>query len=152
MIVPLFVGIVAVFLILFCASELWSAKQSDSWPKTRGTIIESHASHGSKHPSAYIRYEYKVGNVSYEGDRLSYSPSEERFYGNSGNLQARFYKGAVINVYYDPNSPSDSVLVPGYEQTLNEYGGIISGFFMLGIAVLVGWIIHKNRQGNAKPS
>lgn len=137
----LLLGISAVIAIIIGISQLWNAKQSNSWPSIRGKIIESYVTSNdrSPHSNVHVDYEYSVENVVYRGDRLSYSLTFNR-YADVSFYAGKFNKGASVDVYYEPSSPSNSVLIPGYEQELDEFGTIISGSFMLTIVVMYGWI------------
>lgn len=141
----LIIGILPAVILAIDISDIWNAKQSNSWPSTRGRIIESYVSKRTSRLEgvANVRYEYRVGNVVYSSDRLSYSSSYSSDYANPSSLNAKFYQGAEVSVYYDPSSPSHSVLIPGYRQTLNDFSAIISGSYMLILIIAAGWITRN---------
>jgi len=111
---------------------------SASWPSARAKIVSStlHSSGNSSNNSAYdITYDYQVDGVQYSGAFTS-------------DLETYRKEDALI-IYYDPNSPGNSITSPGEMET---YGiiGILFGLFCVGG---IGWDGIKSmlakRQGAA---
>ncbi len=88
-----------------------------NWARTTGRIVSSAVSRPAlvgkgdeTHATVEVRYQYRVGEKDYEGGRI-------RFGGRSGasaviadRIVAKYPAGAVVDVYYNPVSPSRAVL------------------------------------------
>jgi len=111
-------------------------KASLNWPTTIGVILHSYyfrasSSHETSH--ADIGYYYVVNGDKYESSRISIIdeyPDKE--------LLDKFKKGNKVEVYYDPEHPERSVLIPG--GNFNFYVNlfiVILPLFVVGIGVFV---------------
>jgi hypothetical protein len=97
------------------------ADATTSWPNTKGVILSSkvkeppRSSSGSGRTQAThvprIRYTYTVNGRKYEGSRHTIGHVKGKT--ASEELVARFPKGKIVTVYYDPKDPSQAVLVRG---------------------------------------
>lgn len=111
------------------ARDLWGAWRSSSWPATEGEIVDVRVQRFSR-LSGYkegpnwtwrIQYVYSLNGARYEGTRAYYGG--EPTLGVARNIVARFPAGAAVNVYYHPERPGTSVLIPGFNRF--SYGGLI---------------------------
>ena len=108
--------------------HVWRGWQSNSWPSTRGKVTHSHVqrtiSHGkhgtSTSESPVIEYVYKVDGERYEGNRYRFGgqSSAVGLFSMFGKSKARQIveahpKGKRVEVFYDPDKPQASTLVPG---------------------------------------
>ena len=116
---------VGIFLLLI-------TQESRTWPSTQGVISESWWMQGTKSSCAVIRYKYRVGERSYEGNSIlpysnEYSQAEQR-------LKVDQYPvGANVKVFYDPNHPQNSCLEVGVVTT--------TPFALFGVAVLCAAVV-----------
>lgn len=124
--------LVTVFLAPL-AYSVWLAHASATWPSAGGTILESgtrqmkHRGSVRIYPS--VKYSYTVGGAAYEGETIQLS-SEYAGEAQAQEIAQRFRPGPV-QVYYDPNNPSESVLQPG--------GAVrIQWFMLVGGSVIFG--------------
>lgn len=87
------------------------------YPAVEGTVTHSEARiinsrHGGWHCSAVMKYRYKVGRWDYTGSTVKYS-----VFPDSRQTVEDFVRthpvGSSIQVFYDPQSPPDSLLLPG---------------------------------------
>jgi len=123
--------LLAFFLLFFlfpgvavlCSGVVFYAMScsTTSWPHVQGTIIESRyesyvageGQTGTLRYSAIIKYKYFVSNKTYTGNRLytfKIGTSNE----NSIKALCEQYKvDTDVTVYFDPNHPEKSVLIPG---------------------------------------
>jgi hypothetical protein len=90
--------------------------QSSDWPSTDGTILSSRVTSVSeKGHSRYtprVDYSFTVSGKEFESNRITFrtlSASRE----DALHIANRFLKGETVQVYYNPNDPSKSVLMPG---------------------------------------
>lgn len=118
--------LLAAFVLLFAvlAWRAWQTKQaSPHWPSVTGQITASRAvarNETGDHRGTLthewlteVRYDYTVEGVRYTGNTLRafgrHHFSEEQALAEL----APFALGVNVLVYYDPDKPSRSVLIPG---------------------------------------
>ena len=105
---------------------------------TTRTAIQ-HSQHGGTHgvsrsiSSTFVSYEYRVGGERYTGDRAAY--------GSNGDLNERIARGRLepgspIQVHYDPDQPSRSVLVRGVQASTLWTGGLVAA-----LVALASWLL-----------
>lgn len=138
----LLAGICLFFGILFACFSYISARnirKQTTWPCVKGTVMESGYRFGIDFVyNLSLVYIYVVDNVSYTGTKEQYFNS---FNGNVLDAEkhaAQYRKGAVVDVYYNPDMPASSVLKP--EAGLNSiwFFYVISGVFaLIGIIIIV---------------
>ncbi len=81
---------------------------SNDWPSTQGIILISEWKRTTNGPhKAHIEYEYIVDNTSYQSDFIHFAEF------NPTNLAYKFKEGKEVLVYYNPEKPSEAVLIPG---------------------------------------
>lgn len=103
----------------FGLRNLRLAQQSLSWPSVPGQItvseIQSHnfGELGDAVDFPVVRYSYSVRGVKYEGSRISYGDGDIRNLGLAAATEIVdcYRKGEELSVYYNPDRPSDSVLM-----------------------------------------
>jgi hypothetical protein len=104
--------ITAIFLVLIVISYFGAAKVRD-WQPASGrilssTVVRRRSSRGGTSSYPAIVYEYSVGGMNYQGQKITSGLS----WGGSGSgkIVARYPAGSAVTVYYDPNNPADAVL------------------------------------------
>lgn len=120
------------------------------WPTVTGTILEAEATRiaGAQAGPGWqvrVRYQYQVDDQEYSADRLRFS----RQLGGRTQVQAGdellpYVLGGPILVYYDPNRPGRSVIVPGPDP--RAWFGLSVGVLMLMIAG-VFWTVPTRVSG-----
>lgn len=137
-----------------------TAKASESWPTVSGvvkesTVVEKTRSKSSSRSSRSKRlsnrkettttfqpevcYKYMVDGETHFSSRLQAGVTVS--YGSSATayeVANKYPKGSTVEVYYDPNSPSESVLEPGL--TFSSYVPLILGCVFSFIGFLMGLI------------
>ena len=94
------------------------AKASEQWPQTQGEILkseleESQSEDGTMY-GAHVAYRYAQDGGEFESSRVwfggDYSTSDrsEMF-----EVVRKYPVGSVVQVYYSPDNPAESVLMPG---------------------------------------
>ncbi|MFP4276087.1 MAG: DUF3592 domain-containing protein [Wenzhouxiangella sp.] len=119
---------------------LLAGRDSSSWPTTMGTVTEATArplAGVQVGPAWRVRlaYAYQVDGSSFTGDRLRFS----RRLGGRTRAQAEqalvsYVPGGPIEVHYDPEDPSRSVIVPGPDR--RAWFGLIVALVLLIIAIV----------------
>jgi hypothetical protein len=133
-----------VWVIIATRRNLKKGEASLSWPTTTGTITrtwveESYTEDddGWKDYSYSPRWEYQYAYLgqTYSSNRLTYGATKA-YNSESQAVEALhdFPQNSQVTVYYDPNAPEDSVLIPGAE-------GTIIGYFLGGIFVVISVIM-----------
>ena len=130
-------------IVCFGFYELHHARASLSWETCEGTITHSEVTRhqGSEEGTTYgvsIRYGYTVGDKKYTADRYRYG---YKGFSSSGSRWARGIVdehpvGAVVKVYYSPDKPAMSVLVPGPNRIVYLRIGMGAIFFLVGVGVV----------------
>jgi hypothetical protein len=121
--------------------EFYSASAPLSWPTTEGVVRQGRIkeilkTRGGSQYQAAISYEYTVPGKQYTGDTFN----TRNNYINRDSVAAvsqRYHSGARCSVYYNPNSPDQSVLVP--ERTWHAWGKLTIGLlaFLGAVGLLV---------------
>ena len=134
----------------FLGYTIWmlrAARMSLHWPTADGTITASdvilgRTGKGGKAYSPGVRYSYSVDGTDYQGDGIQFGSSgiAER---TAKAIVAAFPVGKRVPVYYDPQRPTRTVLMPGvtgwpWTLFLLFCGGILTllGLFMVALLVL----------------
>lgn len=124
------------------------AKATEQWPQTEGEILESELQESSGDQgtmySAHVVYRYALDGGEFESNRIWYggvystSDRSEMF-----EIVKQYPVGKTVTVYYSPDSPSESVLIPGayvLSHVLYVIGLVflgIGGFLLLILIILV---------------
>jgi Protein of unknown function (DUF3592) len=124
----------AAFGLLFtglAAASLWRSRLARRWPTTPGRVIEIATQRGSRgSKSLQVRYEYEVGGIHYEADRLSFGLIGVRSPEKVVVQMLSLKPGDSVQVHYDPGRPAHATLRPG--ATLTTYW-----FLAMGLAFLI---------------
>lgn len=124
----LFVGCGFIFFGLaisaFFLFKIFRALTSTKWPYVFGDldstdlklVVYTGRDHGADNASALVvdfKYRYSVEGVDYKGSRVTYSDVVNKTVGSLKKLQKKYRGKNQIQVYYDPERPGESVLIPG---------------------------------------
>lgn len=99
--------------------EIGAAYASRHWPRTLGTIVSSSVQResddeGGNSYSASIRYTYSVNGTAYTSKRVRFGGSFSWGWRSPAQaLQRRYPLQSPVEVHYDPEDPSRSVLEAG---------------------------------------
>lgn len=114
MIIGVILIIIGFCFLLFYLNNVSRAKQSLTWPSVKGKIIENKVYKVTGDPESdtfKLRYSYKVQGVVYISKRITNYSSEN----TNMKLPAKYPLSAIVDVYYEPDNPSESVLERGPE-------------------------------------
>jgi hypothetical protein len=93
------------------------AGASRAWPSTQGRIISSYVDvTNNKGTSSYwprVTYEYKVGDLLLEGDRVQFGQNGSARKPDAVTTVEKFPPGRIVPVFYNPRAPEISCLLPG---------------------------------------
>jgi len=117
MVVVILPGTVVVLWLLF--TNFLRSIRSTNWPTSPGIILESRVERPApnlhnlggllERSKATIRYQYAVAGRQFENDTLFFGlASEYGVRGNAVQKSAKFPKGQVVDIHYDPDHPDDS--------------------------------------------
>jgi hypothetical protein len=150
-------GALSLLLLGLCVWKLIPAYQqlrlvwiSRSWPSVQGKIVsgvireESYTTETEKgdQTSTYYRPEFEF---RYVVDNTTYT-SSQRVFGDSPKYEKRekaqddlkkYPKAGPVQVYYDPNDPSNGVLEPHY------IGSVVRGFFLGFFMFSLAWFCFR---------
>ncbi len=114
---------------------------SKRWPQTQGRISDSHVSvgesDGCRMYTPEIEYSYVVEGVSHRGTHIHYWQASASSRKWADRSIARYPTGACVPVFYDPQKPSEAVLVPGggWSMLIIALGG--ASLLVLAVLILV---------------
>jgi hypothetical protein len=115
-----------VWLVLWTAGTLafdvglsysgWQQARTQWFHTTPGTVLDSkvevdHDSEGTSY-SVKVKYVYEVNGRDYESERLRYMQSSGSHRWTHATV-ASLPREKTVTVYYDPQQPSEAVLMPG---------------------------------------
>ena len=125
---------------IWSAIEGWTAMR---WPTALGEVTSSVVERvpGGKLGPNYeprLSYWYSVGGVRYTGDRVRFGDNVVSFEATARHRLAPYQTGTSIQVHYDPENPSRSVLSPGVNLRNYAYMVFMGGLFLVGLAALAG--------------
>lgn len=128
--------------------EFRQGLKTNGWPAAAGGIVESKvtATPGTDHDyTVDVRYSYEVDGQKFEGDKLRYGNESHDSRTSAMEEQSLFAPGKEVQVYYDPKTPSRSVLIKGI--------GLSWVMMALGLmALVIGLVVmlHMVRSRAAK--
>lgn len=117
--------LIGVFMISVGGFRAYEAYSSQIWPTVKGEILASRVeilgSNSGRTYRSYVRYGYEAGSDGngsswYEGEQMGPDAIEKRESRFQAEAElAPYPKGAIIDVYYNPNRPDRSMLEPVFE-------------------------------------
>lgn len=116
--------LIGLLFLVIGGFQLRQGLKTNDWPATAGRIIESKVSDSSerrepgsrfssKKYTVRVLYSYHVNDQKFEGDRLRYGNKSYKSWVSAKDEQLLFPAGKEVQVYYDPMSPHQSVLIKG---------------------------------------
>ncbi len=111
------------------ACSVWEGYVSSGWPKTVGTVQQSHIDRSSK---PIISYSYSIDGHPYQGS--TYDTSWFWRLESSRRIVSEHPSGSQPSVYFSPSDPTKSLLLTGLH--LGSFQGTIIGTFMMSFGFL----------------
>lgn len=142
----IFIGLIclSIGVVIFgLGTKLYKkAKASETWPTVVGEVFSSDVSSytDSKKKTMYranINYSFVVNGKEYTSDDISMSESSSSNPGYAKKVCYQYPVGKKVKVFYDPKTPSSSLLEPGISFVL--YLPMIGGavFFLIGVGIFL---------------
>jgi len=134
--------------------ERQTGDESLNWPQVEGTVSQCEFHRGAHNsPNATISYQYSVGRNSYSSDQANVAGRYIRFRPRA--FVDNHPVGTKIPVYYNPNNPHVSVVVPGIDHE-NTACLVLFAALPAPLAVcslyLAFRIIRRSNANNIRPS
>jgi len=125
------------YLLKYAIKSFRQYEASKSWPTTQGQITASQVvryQSTSSRRDFIVKYEYQVKDKQYEGYRVAlYTIIHQE---EADNLAKKYPANSEAIIHYEPNKPSNSILITGGRED-KKYGEIILAI----IAVIAGILI-----------
>jgi hypothetical protein len=147
-----FVGIILFLLTWigftsYFVDEANQFKEADSWPTASGEVIEtkisSHRSSGSSsnrsRKTTYtpkVLYRYQVAGQEFENQLVQHMTSYD-FKSQAQKILNQYPVGSTVVVYYQPEDPNSSVLVPG----ISDESQLVITIFTYAPAIILAIIL-----------
>ncbi len=96
--------------------DVAAAYSAAKWPTAEGQVVSSRAVRGCGKGSSYypeIIYRYAVEGMEHVGRRIAFGESGCGSESSVQLLADRFPSNSAVKVYFNPQLPSDSVLIVG---------------------------------------
>lgn len=106
--IPIIIGFILLSTSLAYVAEGY---KSENWLKTKGEVFEGYESKGMIAIYSYVFHNYDSFSYLYEVNGIEFKGYRIGIGVNSSSKD--YYKGELVDVYYDPLNPSNSVLVKG---------------------------------------
>lgn len=112
------------------------------WPVTKAAVLTSEiledytrTATGTVNPTytPAVNYEYQVAGQKFTNARVVFGKIKFPFL-EASDVLTHFPVGAEVDVYYNPEDPADSVLLPKSKQGLRS---LVPGIFFIVSAVLI---------------
>ena len=134
--------------IIFGIRNPKKATESQSWPKATGKITraevvrETDTDEEGFTSTTYrpdFEYQYEVAGSEFSNTRVSFGGTTSYSSKKKAEEKLNQYPlNGTVNVYYDPQSPAESVLVQGTKGTM---GLVILGVVFVGVSIITSCVI-----------
>jgi len=115
--------------------KIEKARQTMTWAETTGTltwVIERR--HTGRGDHLEVKYKYIVKGVDYIGTRHSILRDDKKVHSILKGNEDRYFVGVVdleLSVFFNPNNPSESVLIRGYDKEYIKRGEKVKYIILL---------------------
>lgn len=142
----------ALFLIRYIFLTRRRSRESNSWPSVAGKILESKTEEfrrkGASNFVPWIEYEYNVQGTDYKSRRIGLVSITGSNKSAADEIVSKYPESSEVNVYYDPNKHSYSILEKGPvdSRNYNFMWLLVILLMIIGVVnILVTWeeIINK---------
>lgn len=131
-------AIAGLFLLMLSFDGVIDGYHSSQWQKVSGQIIDGYKRKNmigfttfAYHRYDAFAYKYEINGIEFVGHKVSFgvkAPNKE------------YDSGERVNVYYDPQNPGDSVLIPGVDSSQ------FVSLFIGGGLLVIGFVLWKRIQ------
>ena len=159
--------VVVIAIVGFESPTIYDQLQTSDWKQEKGTVDISEVREGSSTSCddegcstsywdyPYIVYSYEVNGAIYWSNDIVLFQLDEGDYGFSPDIIEDYPVDSEISLYYNPQSPDESVLMKGYSGLIPPIvmmSQIIIGVYAVVTTVLVIWkiLFHIQPSSNRK--
>lgn len=159
--------VVVIAIVGFETTTIYDQLQTSDWKQEKGTVDISEVREGSSTSCddegcstsywdyPYIVYSYEVNGAIYWSNDIVLFQLDEGDYGFSPDIIEDYPVDSEISLYYNPQSPDESVLMKGYSGLIPPIvmaSQIIIGVYAVVTTVLVIWkiLFHIQPSSNRK--
>jgi len=105
-------GAIATILLVIGILGIVAGQKQATWSRVSGRVVRSKVEYRGEEFAADIVYSYQHNDVEYTGDTVSFPQIVYNWRGPAERICRRYPEGATINVYLNPQDPTQSVLEP----------------------------------------
>ncbi len=153
--------LLGLLFVMIGGFEFRQGLKTNDWPAAAGRIVESKivekkvdGSSGRSRSriserdyTVDVRYSYEVEGRRFEGDRLRYGNESHDSRASAREEQSLLAVGKEVQVYYDPKTPSQSVLIKGIGLS---WLGMALGMMALVIGLVVMFHMVRSRASSTR--
>lgn len=139
-----------VLLVIWTVDDLRQTRKMENWPIQTGLVVEVAIEEGRTFRPE-ITYRYVVNNVEFTGTSHLGAPGfggKRKRYDVASNLIEQFQAGDSVDVYYNPDQPSESTLSPSPSWDL--YVKLATGALVFAIALFVAMLPKRARAKSSE--
>ena len=136
---------------VFVYQDIRLTSASAGWIMTKGRFVgladvNNPPMKGKFKSDQIVEYEFEVGNQTYRGTAISFSRRTAWYLNEVKSLISELKSMPSLPIYYDPLSPSNSVLKPGGSNRDNIWFFCSQIFFIILLAMLILADFKKRKQ------
>jgi Protein of unknown function (DUF3592) len=145
----------AVWMISTFAVDIAAAFHAGGWPSATGTVFFASAMPACGKDDSYlpvVRYRYKVGDVVYGAQRIAFGRAKCVSQSRAESIAGQYKVDAGVKVYYNPDSPGESVLLVDDVLWDTWLGAGLALLFFAGSVFLTAQSVRAMRTSGAPPA
>ncbi len=129
-----------IYMSCFVIHGLWKMHESKDWDVIDGVVISSKLDGSGE---LKVEYSYIVNGIEYSNDKEYFGWRIESKHGITGTNGVMYKAGRNIEIFFDSNDPSDSVLDRDTRRGIYIPLLFIFGFLSFGV---YGVFIHQDKK------
>ncbi|WP_111309962.1 DUF3592 domain-containing protein [Confluentibacter sediminis] len=114
------------------------ANKSKLWPKVKGNIVTVYNYVSSR--EMFLEYCYQIQGKEYKNKRIFFTNSNHYERKSAREFEKKYSEGQEVEVYYNPNKHSTSVIEPGRKD------GVLVSILLTVIFFLFGYIAFFDQE------
>ena len=150
----LWIGILATVLGLLLLTVdtlgLERAERTRHWPSVQGMIVSSELITRGEVYGPLIIYQFSVAGTTYVDSTDAGAPgfgNKNKRYNVAEYILAEYKPGSSVVVYYDPNHPEISTIVPGPRWRVFGQLGLGGTLYLIGLCLLIVLLRGRSHSG-----
>ena len=148
-------GLIMFTLVLggFGYNKFKLGRASLTWPAVEGEITVSHVVKDRRDSKDYytpvVNYKYRVGETEYIGSRIAADSLRTTHSYRTTKILEDFPMGARVPVYYSPENPENTILIPGVQKMTYYLLAAAAACLFFAVMVLISLIKNVKGQVNS---